>query len=59
MELVDIKGVGQKSEVLLNKLNIYNVEDLLEFYPYRNNIYKQVDLETSEENTSVTINALI
>lgn len=59
MELVDIKGVGQKSEVLLNKLNIYNVEDLLEFYPYRYNIYKPVDLETSEENTSVTINALI
>lgn len=59
MELANMKGIGHKSIALLNKLNIYDIEDLLEFYPYRYNIYKPVDLETSEDNTNVTINALI
>lgn len=59
MELASMKGLGPKSITLLNKLNIYNVEDLLEFYPYRYNIYKPVDLEKTEENISVTINATI
>ena len=30
MELKDVKGIGPKSLVLLNKLNIYTVTDLIE-----------------------------
>lgn len=59
MELVNIKGLGTKSISLLNKLGIYNIEDLLEFYPYRYNIYKPMNLENAQENTSITINATI
>ena len=28
-----IKGIGEKSEKLFNKLGIYTVEELLYFYP--------------------------
>ena len=34
-ELKDVKGIGPKSELLLNKLGIYNIEDLLTYYPVR------------------------
>lgn len=40
MNLNLIKNIGPKTENLLNKLNIYTVEDLLTFYPYRYNIIK-------------------
>ena len=40
-ELCDIKGVGDKTSKLLNKLNIYNVVDLVTYYPYRFEILKR------------------
>lgn len=59
MELADVKGIGPKSITLLNKLNLYKIEDLINYYPYRYNVYKPTNLENCEENTSVTINATI
>lgn len=43
-ELCDIKGVGDKTSKLLNKLNIYNVVDLVTYYPYRYEVLKQTSL---------------
>lgn len=43
-ELCDIKGVGDKTSKLLNKLNIYNVVDLVTYYPYRFEVLKQTSL---------------
>ena len=43
-ELYDIKGVGDKTSKLLNKLNIYNVVDLVTYYPYRYEVLKQTSL---------------
>ena len=43
-DLCDIKGVGDKTSKLLNKLNIYNVIDLVTYYPYRFEILKQTSL---------------
>ena len=37
--LTDIKNIGPKTEKLLNKLNIFNEEDLACYYPFRYNIY--------------------
>lgn len=34
MDLKDIKGIGEKKEKLLNKLGIFNVKNLIEYYPY-------------------------
>lgn len=34
MDLKTIKGIGEKKEKILNKLNIFSCEDLIEYYPY-------------------------
>lgn len=39
MSIDKIKGIGPKSMKLLNKLEIYTISDLQEYYPYRYNIY--------------------
>ncbi len=59
MELQEIKGIGPKSLELLNKLNIYNIEDLLTYYPYRYNVYKPVSLQEVSDIEVATINATI
>ena len=43
-QLYDIKGVGPKSIEILNKLNINNISDLLDYYPYRYEVLKQTSL---------------
>ncbi len=51
MELKMVKGIGPKSEALLNKLGINNVDDLVTYYPIRYEIYKRSNLDevTAEE----------
>lgn len=60
MELVNIKGIGPKSLELFNKLNIYTIDDLIRFYPYRYNVYTPSNiLEASEEDTIVVSGVII
>ena len=40
MDLKLIKNIGSKTEKLLNKLGIYDVNDLVEYYPYKYNFIK-------------------
>ena len=59
MELGNIRGIGPKALELLNKLDIYTIEDLVTYYPYRYNIYQPVCLSEYVEDTMVSINATI
>lgn len=59
MELENLHKVGPKTIQLLNKMNIYSIEDLVSYYPYRYNIYKPIDLNTWDSKDTVTINATI
>lgn len=59
MDLQEIKGIGPKSLELLNKLNIYTLEDLCTYYPYRYNIYRPCTIENVDEKTTITINAIL
>ena len=36
-----LKGVGEKTEKLLNRLGIYTIGDLLEYYPRNYDIYEE------------------
>ena len=45
MDLVSIKGLGEKTKTLLEKLNIYDVYDLITYYPSRYDILKRSDLD--------------
>ena len=40
-ELKTVKGLGDKTLQLLNKLNIYEFKDLVSYYPYRYNFLIQ------------------
>ena len=40
-ELAHLKGVGPKTLSLLNKINIYTIDDLITHYPYRFEILKK------------------
>lgn len=44
VELENIEGIGPKSKDLLNKLGIYSVKDLLEYYPFRYEVIKRSDV---------------
>ena len=44
MELSEIKSVGPKTISILNKMGIYDDNDLREYYPYRYDIIKRTDL---------------
>lgn len=47
MELSQIKGVGPKTIEHLNKLNIYDVDSLVRYYPYRYNIFTPSKIDES------------
>lgn len=45
MKLNLIRNIGPKTEKLLNKLNIYEGEDLLKYYPYRYNFINIITID--------------
>ena len=59
MELKNITGIGEKTITNLNKLNINSIEDLIEYYPYKYNFYNPVDINESQDNVTLTINAIV
>ncbi len=48
MDLEFLKGVGPKTLSLLNKLNLYTIDDLIEYYPYRYEVLKRTTLESDK-----------
>lgn len=44
-DLCNIKGVGEKTKKILNKLNIYDIRDLVTYYPFRYEILKKTSLD--------------
>ena len=57
--LEDIKGLGPKSILYLNELKIYDIKDLLEYYPYRYNVYKPNNISDAHDDETLLINGLI
>lgn len=51
--LTNIKGIGDKTEKLFNKLNIYNENDLINYYPFRYNIFRFTNLNNSNDNVMI------
>lgn len=50
MDLELLPKIGPKTAKALNKLNIYNVEDLLMYYPYRYNFIKFINVDEADKN---------
>ena len=54
-----LKGVGPKTLSLLNKLNLYEVEDLVTHYPYRFEVLKRSDVSMLNQDDKIIIDGII
>mgnify|MGYP002579858050 FL=1 len=45
-KLSRVKGIGPKTEPLLNKIGIFTIDDLLTHYPYRYDVLRRTDLKS-------------
>ena len=59
MDLQNLKGIGDKTISALYKNNIYNLSDLLFYYPYRYQIEEPTSLTCFHKNDTITINAIV
>ena len=58
-ELETIEGIGPETKELLNKIKIYTVEDLLNYYPYRYDIIKRSDLSNLSDGDKIIIDGIV
>lgn len=58
-ELKDVKGIGPKSLSLLNKINIYTIEDLVTHYPFRYDVLERDDLNEVGDGEKIIIDGKV
>ena len=59
-KLSKVKGVGPKSEELLNKIGIFTIDDLVTHYPFRYDVLERSNLkEIDDPNTKVVIDGKV
>lgn len=59
IELETIDGIGPKTKELLNKIKIYDRDDLLNCYPYRYDIIKRSDISNLNDGDKIIIDGII
>ena len=59
LELENIEGIGPKTKELLNKLKIYNGDDLLNYYPHRYDIIKRSDMSILNDGDKIVMDGII
>lgn len=57
--LEDIKGIGPKSLLALKALNLYTKDDVINYFPYRYNVYTPVKLRECSEGDTCTITGFV
>lgn len=58
MELSKVKGLGLTTEKYLNELGIYNIEDLIKYYPFRYEIIENTDMSKISDGDKVVIGGI-
>lgn len=58
-ELERIEGIGPKTRELLEKLQIYTIEDLVNHYPFRYEVIRRSDLNELKDGDKITIDGVI
>ena len=59
MNLEDIKGIGKTTIKYLNELGINNVDDLINYYPYRYEVIENSDIDNLNDKDKVVIGGII
>lgn len=58
-KLVELEGIGPKTSLLFERLGIYNVEDLITYYPKRYDILKRTDMNNVSDKDRVVIDGVV
>ena len=59
MELEYLRGVGPKTVKILNKLNIFNTDDLFSYYPYRFEVIERTDINKLSQDDKVITDGVV
>lgn len=59
MQLEDIKGIGKTTIKYLNELGIYNIQDLITYYPFRYEITQNTDIHNLNDGDKVVIGGIV
>lgn len=59
MNLIDLKGVGEKKILLLHRLGIYDVNDLISYYPYKYKIIKRTNMDCALDGDKVIVDGIV
>lgn len=59
IDLKDVKGIGPKTTMLLNKLNIFTIDDLVEHYPFRYDVLRRSDLQNVSTEDRVILDGKV
>jgi len=57
--LEEIDGVGPKTVELFNKLGIFTIDQLINYYPYRYEVLKRTDMDRVDDGEKVIIDGII
>lgn len=58
-DIKNIKGIGPKTLSYLNKLEIYNIYDLIEYYPFRYEVLSRSNIEVLNQDDKIIIDGII
>ena len=59
MDLLDISGISNKNISYFNKLGIYNVVDLITYYPRKYNSYIKTDMSKVRDGDRVVLEGIV
>lgn len=59
MKLSDIKGLGLTTEKYLNELGIYDVNDLIGYYPFRYEIIENTDINSLQDGDKIITGGIV
>lgn len=57
--LEEIEGVGPKTVSLFQKLGVFCIDDLINYYPYRYEVLKRTDMDRVEDGAKVIVDGVI
>ena len=58
-ELEHIEGIGPKTKELLEKLQIYTIEDLVNHYPFRYEVLRRSNVNDLKDGDKITIDGIV
>ena len=58
-KLVELDGIGSKTSLLFEKLGIYNVDDLITYFPKRYDVLKRTDISALQNKERVVLDGVV